>query len=944
MPMKTDLFAERHIAVTDSDVAKMLDSLNLTSLDELVAEAVPQNILLSKDLNLPSAASEGQALAELEQIFAQNELKKSFLGQGYYGTYVPAVIKRNFFENPAWYTSYTPYQAEISQGRLELAFHFQTLVSELTGLPIAAASLLDEATAAAEAAMIAVRHHRNKRKKVLLVNKVHPQIEDVIITRAKNQEVEVISLENAASLDQAALEEFAAILIAWPDTYGVYHDYSSLIAQAKAAKALIIATCDPLAQILLEAPATWGADIAVGSLQRFGVPLGFGGPHAGFLAVTTELTRLLPGRIVGQSQDAAKNPAYRLALQTREQHIRRDKATSNICTAQALLANMAAAYAIWHGATGLREIAQKVHGLASSFAAKLLANGFNLLGTSLFDTVAFSVKGKAVSIAEAAAEAGYLLRVVDEDRLVVSFDEISTASDIDTILSFVGAKTAVEFDAGLVSLPDNRTGRFLSQAVFNQIKSETEMMRFLRRLSDKDLSLDRAMIPLGSCTMKLNAAAELMPVSWEKVANIHPFAPTKYVAGYLQMIKQLENWLSEITGFAAVSLQPNSGAQGEFAGLIAIRSYLEAKGEGNRNICLIPASAHGTNPASAHMAGLDVIVVNCLENGNIDIVDLQAKAEKYADKIAALMITYPSTYGVYEEEIRSICDIIHQIGGQVYFDGANLNALVGLARPCDIGADVCHMNLHKTFAIPHGGGGPGVGPIGVAKHLVEFLPGHVACGTEGAVAAAPYGSASILVISWMYIRMMGAAGLKKATQIAILNANYIAQRLNAAYPALYKGARGRVAHECIIDTRPLKSEMGITVDDIAKRLIDYGFHAPTMSFPVVGTLMIEPTESEPKSEIDRLCDALLAIAQEAQAVKDGIWSADDNPLVNAPHTLQEVTASQWEHAYSREIAAFPTANSDYTSKYWSPVARIDNVYGDRNLICSCPPLESDIVE
>ncbi|UXM95682.1 aminomethyl-transferring glycine dehydrogenase [Bartonella sp. HY329] len=929
--MSEQLFKDRHIGPDAGDVSAMLDVLGLDSLDQLVEEAVPASIRLKGLLDLPKAASEAEALNELHGIMEQNALHKSFIGQGYHGTFVPPVILRNLFENPAWYTAYTPYQAEISQGRLELLFNFQTLVAELTGLPIAAASLLDEATALAEANALAIRSFKDNREKIVVCGDLHPQTLDVAKTRANTQGY---SVEENGTID----EKTAAIIVPWPDTYGVFNDYSVVIRHAKAVGARVITVADPLALTLLASPASWGADIAVGSMQRFGVPMGFGGPHAGYLAVASDLTRIIPGRIVGQSIDTKGRVGFRLALQTREQHIRRDKATSNICTAQALLANMAASYAIWHGPKGLQDIATRIHELATRFKAAL--NGVNIetLGEYFFDCVTVKVKGEAEEIAFAAREKGYLLRIIDADHVSINFDEVSTEDDLHTLCQLFDANIGETIES---QLPEaKRVGPFMTQPAFRGVKSETDMMRYLRRLADKDLALDRAMIPLGSCTMKLNAAAEMLPVSWPKVANIHPFAPQSDTVGYRQMITQLEDYLSAITGFPGVSVQPNSGAQGEYAGLLAIRRYHESRGDHNRNICLIPASAHGTNPASAHMAGMDVVVVKCLNDGDVDIDDLRFKAEQYSEKLGALMITYPSTHGVYEEGIVEICDIIHKNGGQVYFDGANLNALVGLARPAGVGADVCHMNLHKTFAIPHGGGGPGVGPIGVASHLKPFLPGHEEFGSDYAVSSSPFGSASILVITWMYIRMMGPDGLRDATKTAILNANYIATRVSKAYPILYKGKRGRVAHECIVDTRVLKDQYGITVDDVAKRLIDYGFHAPTMSFPVAGTLMIEPTESEPKGEIDRLCDALIAIAGEAKKVGEGIWPKDDNPLVNAPHALAETLDDNWAHAYSRKIAAFPDENRDPTQKYWPPVSRIDNVAGDRNLICSCPPLSN----
>ncbi len=923
-------FIDRHVGPHAADVRAMLATLGVPSLETLISQTVPQSIRLDRALDLPAPASEAEALAALSEKMNRNKVLKSFIGAGYHGVHVPPVIQRNMFENPAWYTAYTPYQSEISQGRLELLFNFQTLVSELTGLPVASASLLDEATAVAEAIGIALRHHRDKRSGVVLAGELHPQVLDVAKTRADPLGIRIGTGEIG--------EDTAALIVPWPDTFGVYGDHGEAIAKAQAVGAIIVFVADPLALTLTEAPAALGADIAVGSMQRYGVPMGFGGPHAAYCAVSDRLTRLMPGRLVGQSTDAHGRPGFRLALQTREQHIRRDKATSNICTAQALLANMATAYAIWHGPAGLQTIARRVNGLAARLSAGLKAAGIAVAGDVLFDTVTATVPGKAKDIAARAEAAGMLLRVLDGDRVGVSFDETSTEADLAAIAGLFGAGAPANADGTLPGKP--RGDGFLTQPVFHENRSETEMMRFLRRLADKDLALDRAMIPLGSCTMKLNAAAEMMPVSWPTVANLHPFAPAAHSTGYKAMTDDLEAWLSEITGFDGVSLQPNAGSQGEYAGLIAIRRYHLSRGDAGRTVCLIPSSAHGTNPASAAMAGMDVVVVKCTEDGDIDVGDLKARAAQYADRLAALMITYPSTHGVFEEGVRDICAVVHEHGGQVYLDGANLNALVGLARPGDIGADVCHMNLHKTFCIPHGGGGPGVGPIGVKAHLKPFVPGHVELGTGHAVSAAPFGSASILPITWMYIRMTGAAGLKRATETAILSANYVAERLKGHYPVLYAGRNGRVAHECILDTRVLKASSGIGVEDIAKRLIDYGFHAPTMSFPVAGTLMVEPTESEPKRELDRFIEAMIGIAGEAAKVEKGEWPKDDNPLVNAPHTVAEVMADTWSHAYPRSVAAFPDGNADFAAKYWPPVSRVDNVGGDRNLVCACPPVEA----
>jgi len=927
MSASTYSFANRHIGPSVADTRAMLAVIGVPSVETLISQAVPKSIRLDRPLKLPEPATEAAALAELAAKMDANIVLKSFIGAGYHGTIVPPVIQRNLFENPAWYTAYTPYQAEISQGRLEMLFNFQTLVTELTGLPVASASLLDEATAVAEAVGIAVRHHRDKRSRVALAGPLHPQVLDVVRTRAEPLGIEI----DGNTID----DNTAALLVPWPDTTGVYADHGAIIEKAKAAGVVVVFVADPLALTITDPVAALGADIAVGSMQRFGVPMGFGGPHAAYCAVSAQLTRLMPGRLVGQSVDSHGRPGYRLALQTREQHIRRDKATSNICTAQALLANMAAAYAIWHGPEGLQEIAGRVHGLATRLAAALKAAGKTVAGERRFDTVTVEAKGKATHIAATAEAEGRLLRVIDADHIGVSFDETSTESDLEAIAALFGATAPATSEKSLPGKPRGKA--FLTQPVFHENRSETEMMRLLRRLADKDLALDRTMIPLGSCTMKLNAAAEMMPVSWPAVGNLHPLAPEAHSAGYRAMFADLDAWLSEITGFDAVSLQPNAGSQGEYAGLLAIRRYHLSRGDADRTVCLIPSSAHGTNPASAAMAGMQVVVVRCLDDGDIDLADLRAKAEEHSARLAALMFTYPSTHGVFEEAAKDICAIVHEHGGQVYLDGANLNALVGLARPGDIGADVCHMNLHKTFCIPHGGGGPGVGPIGVKAHLKPYLPGHVAEGSSHAVAAAPFGSASILPITWMYIRMMGAAGLKQATEMAILNANYIAARLGQHFPVLFKGRNGRVAHECILDTRVVKDSAGVSVEDIAKRLIDYGFHAPTMSWPVAGTLMVEPTESEPKAELDRFCEAMMAIAGEAAKIAKGEWPREDNPLVNAPHTAAEALAGDWTHPYSRLEAAYPAGDMN-AAKYWPPVSRIDNVAGDRNLVCSCPPL------
>jgi len=921
-------FANRHIGPEEADIRDMLKFLGLPSLETLVARTVPAAIRLDRALDLPAPASEQEALAELAGKFAGVPQAKSLIGQGYHGTLVPPVIQRNLFENPGWYTSYTPYQPEISQGRLEMLFNFQTLVAELTGLPITNASLLDEATAVAEAAGIALRHHRDKRHGIVVANALHPQSLDVLKTRCGALGMSV----GEGSPDQST----AAVILQWPDTFGKIADPKETVAAAKAAGALVIVAADPLALTLLPAPGSWGADICVGSMQRYGVPMGNGGPHAAYMAVSDALMRLMPGRLVGQSLDSAGMPAYRLALQTREQHIRREKATSNICTAQALLANMAASYAIWHGPKGLIAIAARVNALAARFSASLQAGGLANAADRFFDTVTVDAGRRAGGIAAAAEATGLLLRRIGETKLSVAFDETVTETDLVALCAAFGvAPTA----SAIPPLDAAGRGRhFLTQAVFHEHRSETGMMRYLRMLMDRDLALDRAMIPLGSCTMKLNAAAELMPVSWPQIANVHPFAPDRYLAGYASMIADLERWLCEVTGFARVSLQPNAGSQGEYAGLIAIARYHRSRGDTGRDVCLIPTSAHGTNPASAHMAGMEVVPVRCSAEGNVDLDDLAAKAAQFAPRLAALMVTYPSTHGVFEEGIVDICRIVHEHGGQVYLDGANLNAMVGLSRPADFGADVCHMNLHKTFAIPHGGGGPGIGPIGVASHLAPFLPGHVALGTDHAVAAAPFGSASILPITWMYMRMLGASGMRRSTAVAILNANYLAAKLSPHFPVLYRGSNGHVAHECIIDTRPLKESADIGVEDIAKRLIDYGFHAPTMSWPVAGTLMIEPTESEPRAELDRFVAAMVAIRAEIAKVEKGEWPRGDNPLSHAPHTAGTVVADEWTRPYPRSLAADP-AGKGLAAKYWPPVGRVDNVHGDRNIVCSCPPME-----
>jgi glycine dehydrogenase len=922
-------FAARHVGPDSRETREMLATLGLPSLETLIAQTVPVSIRLKRELDLPAGIGEHAALAELAAKFSGVPSAKPLIGQGYHGTLTPPVILRNLFENPGWYTSYTPYQPEISQGRLEMLFHFQTLVTELTGLPVANASLLDEATAVAEAAAVAFRHHREKRRRIVVANSLHPQVIDVLKTRCEWLGMTVDCGE--------ADDDTAAIILQLPDTLGEIADPSVHVRQARDCGALVIISADPLALTLMKAPGTQGADICVGSIQRYGVPMGNGGPHAAYMAVSAALTRLIPGRLVGESIDSAGRPAWRLALQTREQHIRREKATSNICTAQALLANMAAAYAIWHGPEGLVAIASRINGLAATLHASLSKAGLNVLYSRFFDTVTVSLGARAAGVVEKARAEGCLLRMPADGVVSISLDETCTIKDVDALCRAFGIEPAKPAAAPLAA--SARGKGFLSQPIFHGNRSETAMMRLLRAMMDKDLALDRTMIPLGSCTMKLNAAAEMMPVSWPELSGVHPFSPPEFLAGYDAMIGDLDRWLCEITGFARISFQPNAGSQGEYAGLLAIRRYHASRGEGDRNVCLIPSSAHGTNPASAHMAGMDVVVVACDDHGNVDLADLKAKTLQHSSKLAALMITYPSTHGVFEEEIIAICETVHGHGGQVYLDGANLNALVGLARPGDFGADVCHMNLHKTFCIPHGGGGPGVGPIGVAAHLVPFLPGHVAEGSVQAVSAAPEGSASILPITWMYIRMMGARGLREATQMAILNANYIAHRLDGHFPVLYRGRRGHVAHECILDTRGVKESADVGVEDIAKRLIDYGFHAPTMSWPVAGTLMIEPTESEPKEELDRFIEAMIAIRAEIARIEKGEWPRGDNPLSHAPHTAEVLISEGWNHPWTRREAADP-AGRGLAAKYWPPVGRVDNVHGDRNLVCACPPVEA----
>jgi glycine dehydrogenase len=965
-----DRFVHRHIGPRPADAGEMLKLLGYASLDAMIDAAVPKPIRLARPLQLPAARSEHEALAALKEIASQNQVCRSFIGMGYYDCITPAVIQRNVLENPGWYTQYTPYQAEISQGRLEALLNFQTMVADLTDLDIANASLLDEATACAEA--MTMCHRLKDGRNIFFVSEIcHPQNIEVIRTRAKALGIEVV----VGSHEKFSFtEKVFGALVQYPDTFGAIHDCSGFAEKAHAAGALLAVATDLLALTLIKPPGEFGADIAIGSAQRFGVPLGYGGPHAAFFATRDEFKRQMPGRLVGVSKDSRGKPALRLALGTREQHIRREKATSNICTAQALLANMASMYAVYHGPEGLKQIAQRVHMLT-----KILATGLEKLGftvgqasrlspsksenqkearqagsPSYFDTITIATGDqRAADIVKIAEAHGMNFRLIDEYTLGISLDEATGESDVVEIWQVFKGNKAIGFTladvadhVSRITFHASRTTPFLTHPVFNSYHSETEMLRYIKRLESRDLSLTASMIPLGSCTMKLNAAAEMLPISWPEFARLHPFAPLKQARGYQVLFQNLEDWLAEITGFAGISLQPNAGSQGEYAGQLVIRAWHESRGEAHRNVCLIPASAHGTNPASAVMAGLKVVAVACDKDGNIDVADLRAKAEAHKKDLACLMVTYPSTHGVFEETIREICEIIHANGGQVYMDGANLNAQVGLCRPADIGADVCHLNLHKTFSIPHGGGGPGVGPIGVAKHLVQFLPSHPVFTSRldeknskqhiGPVSAAPWGSAGILPISWMYIAMMGADGLTEATKFAILNANYIAKRLENYFPTLYRGHGGLVAHECILDLRRFKN---VTAEDVAKRLMDYGFHAPTLSWPVAGTLMVEPTESESKFELDRFCDAMIAIHGEMQAIESGAADRQNNLLKNAPHTVDVVAADNWDRPYPREAAAFPVKSlRDY--KFWPAVGRIDNVFGDRNPVCTCAGVDT----
>jgi glycine dehydrogenase len=937
-------FARRHIGPSAHETTEMLEALGCDTLDLLIDQVVPEGIRLPEPLDLPDALTEEEALLRLCQKLLPNSVMRSFIGMGYHDTFTPPVIQRNILENPGWYTAYTPYQAEIAQGRLEALMNYQTMICDLTALPVSNASLLDEGTAAAEALALAIAQH-GKAKRVFVSDMCHPQTIDVVLTRMEPLGIEV-EVGDIMNWNPDGEKDLAAVMVQYPDTLGVVRDFTDLAPAVHEAGALFIVCADLLALTLLKPPGEFGADICVGNSQRFGVPLGFGGPHAAFMSVKDDLKRRMPGRLVGQSVDAAGRPAYRLSLQTREQHIRREKATSNICTAQVLLAVMASMYAVYHGPEGLRSIARRVHRAACWLADELVAAGYEIAGDEFFDTVTVQVED-AETLLQHAADVGFNLGCADEHTVVIALDERVTEEELHNLLSAFGIEEiqsplelVADSTADVTLIPEHlqRTSDFLTHPVFNRYQSETEMMRYLHRLETKDIALNRSMIPLGSCTMKLNAAAEMQPVSWPEVNALHPFAPAEQSEGYQDMFADLEAWLATITGFAAISLQPNAGSQGEYAGLLAIRRYHEARSEAHRDVCLIPVSAHGTNPASAVMAGFKVVAVKCDDHGNISLDDLRAQITAHSANLAALMVTYPSTHGVFEESISEICALVHLHGGQVYMDGANMNAQVGLTSPGHIGADVCHLNLHKTFCIPHGGGGPGVGPIGVAAHLVPFLPGHGSFDEEqhaGAVASAPWGSASITVISWMYIAMMGTAGLTDATMYAILNANYIATRLGKCFPVLYSGRNGRVAHECILDFRGFKK---VTVEDVAKRLMDFGYHAPTMSWPVAGTLMIEPTESESKAELDRFCEAMEQIHAEIMAIESGAISDKDNPLKNAPHTAESVLTTEWSHPYSREAAAFPLSWVK-ENKYWPPVARIDNVYGDRHLICTCTSVE-----
>ncbi|MCW7551884.1 aminomethyl-transferring glycine dehydrogenase [Endozoicomonas gorgoniicola] len=955
-------FTGRHIGPDTKEQQAMLNLLDADSVEALIKDTVPGAIHMQQPLNVSDSKTEQQALAHLRSLADQNRVFKSYIGMGYHNTHVPPVIQRNVLENPGWYTAYTPYQPEVSQGRLEALLNYQQMVMDLTGMEVANASLLDESTAAAEAMALCRRSNRSKHSVFFVADDVHPQTIEVIQTRAANMGIQVVVGNPYTDLDQ---HDIFGIQLQYPGTYGEIGDIASIIKQARQQQAMVSVAADLLALVILKSPGELGADIALGNTQRFGVPMGFGGPHAAYFATSARLKRSIPGRIIGVSVDSRGNQALRMAMQTREQHIRREKATSNICTAQALLANMAGFYATYHGARGLKVIAERVHRLTTILAKGLTTFGIHC-NTSYFDTLTIRVGSDQSTVYKKALDSGCNLRRVGNDQLGISLDETTTREDISQLFDIIlGAgndldieqldieqldikqldikQVDAQINASGIQPEQRRNDAILTHPTFSLYHSETNMLRYLKQLENKDYSLTHGMIPLGSCTMKLNASAEMLPVSWPEFANIHPFAPRDQVQGYMTMIRELEQDLVNITGYDALSMQPNSGAQGEYAGLLAIRNYQKANGQAHRNICLIPSSAHGTNPASAAMSGLEVVIVECDSNGNVDVNDLRAKAEQYSEQLSALMITYPSTHGVFEEEVRTICSIIHEHGGQVYMDGANMNALVGIAQPGQFGSDVSHLNLHKTFAIPHGGGGPGMGPIGVKQHLAPYLPNHRVSPVKGehegtgAVAAAPFGSSSILPISWMYIKMLGHTGLKKSSEVAILSANYIAGRLSEHYNVLYRGRNNRVAHECIIDIRPIKDVSGITEEDIAKRLMDYGFHAPTMSFPVAGTLMIEPTESESKAEIDRFVDALIAIRQEVRKVENGEWPVDNNPLVHAPHTLADLADSGWDRPYSREDAVFPAGIQ--AGKYWPAVNRVDNAFGDRHFVCSCPPTD-----
>ncbi|MBH2008495.1 MAG: aminomethyl-transferring glycine dehydrogenase [Xanthomonadaceae bacterium] len=944
----TTEFLPRHIGIDAADEAHMLSVIGEASRRALIDSIVPRSIARSRAMDVPPPASEAAALAELKAIASRNQVLKSFIGQGYYGTHTPGVILRNILENPAWYTAYTPYQAEISQGRMEALVNFQTMVCDLTGMPIANASMLDEATAAAEAMTLAKRSVKSKSHRFIVAGDAHPQTIEVIQTRAAPMGIEVV-LANSLEEWNAALEgEYFAVLAQYPATSGRIDNLRTDVEKAHGKQAAFIAAADLLALTLITPPGEWGADIVVGTTQRFGMPMGAGGPHAAYMACRDDFKRSMPGRLVGVSVDVHGKPAYRLALQTREQHIRREKATSNICTAQVLPAVIASMYAVYHGPQGLRRIAQRV----ASYTA-ILTKGLEQLGAPVraqatFDTVSLKTDNATKTIAARAVQMGVNLRIYFENYLCISLDETTTREDI-ALLWKIFAKDGQAlpsfdaFEQGVESLIPSalrRTSPYLTHPVFNTHHSETAMLRYIRQLSDKDLALDRCMIPLGSCTMKLNATSEMIPITWPEFANVHPFAPAHQLEGYRLLDEQLSAWLCQATGYAGVSLQPNAGSQGEYAGLLAIKAWHAAQGHNERNICLIPSSAHGTNPASAQMVGMQVVVTKCDDNGNVDMADLQAKCEQYSAQLACMMITYPSTHGVFETQVKELCELVHQHGGRVYVDGANMNALVGVAAPGEFGGDVSHLNLHKTFCIPHGGGGPGVGPVCVVQDLVPYLPGHATAGLAGgvgAVSAAPLGNAAVLPISWMYIRMMGAEGLQAATEAAILSANYISARLKDHYPTLYASENGHVAHECILDLRQLKDTSGVMAEDVAKRLIDYGFHAPTLSFPVPNTLMVEPTESENLFEIDRFIDAMIAIRNEIRQIESGAWPQDNNPLKNAPHTAESLLGAEWNRPYARETAAYPVA-ALRSNKYWSPVGRVDNVWGDRNLSCSCIPV------